>query len=215
MSKPIRHVRQKRHPWDTENYVTTFIPFECLVYKREKPGEAYKFYHYSNTHVRKLYPNSLKVSDLQKLDQARNWAAIRSASFIVLVAGDTAQCVSLSTINEKRTQFLFHGSVYDTFIKEPAPLYSEFCEKYVPFRTFSTLCTFQGPAHRYQSTISFESGLSLFPKQIREQDIQSLGKWVEKGLQKAMHSNVWLTEDGTTYNERTLRPKEKTTNKAR
>jgi len=212
MSNYTRHVRQKRRHEATEGCVTTFVPFDCLVYKREKPSDPYVFYHYSSTHVRKLYPNSLKVSDIQKLDQTRNWAAVRSACFIVLVAGDTAQCISLSTINEKRTHFLYHGSVYDTFIKEQMPLHSEFCENYVPFRTFSTLCTFTGEANRYQSTISFESTLSLFPRQIREKDIQALGKWAENGLQKAMHSNVWLANDGTTYNERSLRPK--TMNKA-
>jgi hypothetical protein len=44
----------------------------------------------------------------------------------------------------------------------------------------------------------------LFPKVIAESEIPKLCKWIESAILKSVHSSVWITDQGASYNEHTL-----------
>lgn len=152
--------------------------------------------------VPKSAPESLRVRDLAAHSQQANWAELRRACFLVLVAGDTAQCVSASNVKERRTPFLYHGSPY----ARPAPrrgVATEIQEDYIPLEFYSTMSWYRGG--RLSSIVPLESGLVLFPRTISEKILPTLGRWVENSIAKCMHTSVWVTDDGDSYNEHTRR----------
>lgn len=191
-----------------ESFATQPIPFPCVVYHREHPGGLYKFSHAcSSSCFHKTFPVSLRVTDLLSHQPSLNWSNIRGACFLVLVAGDVAQAISVSSHSERRTSFLYTGSVYDkrlSSVSAPNLLHTEFHESYIPLKFYGTLATFDY-YNRFQCAVPIESGISLFPCQIGEGDIIKLSKWVEHAVHKAMHSSVWITSNGHKYNEHTLR----------
>ena len=183
------------------------IPFPCVVYRRERAGGVYKFSHTCSTWFHKTFPATLRVKDMRAYHHSLNWANIRNTCFMVLVAGDVAQAISVSTHAEKRTPFLYSGSTYDTqssIFSAPTLLHTEFQESYIPLRFYGTLAAFDS-ANCFQCAIPIESGISLFPCQVCESDIMRLSKWVDHAVNKAMHSSMWVTNAGHKYNEHTLR----------
>jgi hypothetical protein len=183
------------------------VPFPCAVYSRDRAGMPYMFSHLCTTYVHKVFPQRLGVTELRAYDSMHNWTPLRQACFMVLVAGDVAQEVSVGNQLEKRTRFLFDGSIYSRRGKDAGNddlLHTEFHESCVPLRFYGTLATFDA-ANVFHSAVPIESGVALFPRQVQETDVCRMATWVEKCILKTIHSSVWVTELGDSYNEHTLR----------
>jgi hypothetical protein len=183
------------------------VPLPCVVYTRQAPGGSYAFSHHCDQSALKLFPCSLRASDLLRHDPKQNWCSLRRASFLVLVAGDVAQGVSVASAGEKaRTRFLFHGSSY----ARPAEKYkqnvlcSEVSENYVMLYFHGTVAVYD-KNHRFHTAIPVESGVALFPRHIHESDIPLLTRWAEACISKTLHTSVWVTDQGDSYNEHTFR----------
>ena len=185
---------------------SVLVPHPCVVDTRRVSGEAYTFSHHAQLAAPKLFPPSLRTADLRLHDQRQNWAQMQRACFLVLAAGDVAQCVSVTTAGEKRrTQFLYHGSSFARRRAEgqsPATP-SEVHEDFVPLHFHSTMAVFDR-ANRFHAVVPIESGISLFPRQIRDKDIPLLARWVEACMLRSAHASVWVTDLGESYNEHTL-----------
>jgi hypothetical protein len=166
----------------------------------------YTFSHRCTTYVRKVFPQRLGVAELRAHDSQHNWAPLRQACFMVLVAGDVAQEVSVANQLEKRTRFLFDGSAYARRAcgGEADLLHTEFHESCIPLHFHGTLAAFNA-SNEFHSAVPIESGVALFPRQVQEADVHRLAAWVEKCILKTIHSSVWVTERGDSYNEHTLR----------
>jgi hypothetical protein len=135
-------------------------------------------------------------------DGRQNWAALRRACFLVLKAGDTAQAVSLANASDrKRTPFLYHGSSYSRAARDATP--TELDENYLSLHFHGTMAVFD-KAGRSRAIIPLESGIALFPRQIREVDIPLLTRSVEACMARSMHTSIWVTDTGDSYNEHTL-----------
>lgn len=178
-------------------------PFPCVVYtKRPSTGE-YVFSHYCNTRVPKSMPRSMRVAHMQEFAQTPKFSTTLSKSvFLVLVAGDVAQCITATNTGEKRTRFLYRGSTYSRPPACTPPPCSDFNRDYIPLHFFSSLTTFLkgtpvGVTH-------LEAGISLFPRSIRDQDLPTLARWVAHNIAKMVHSSVWITDGLACYNEHTL-----------
>jgi hypothetical protein len=185
--------------------VNMLVPFPCVVYQRDRAGVPYQFSHFCDHFVVKKIPGSLSVTDLREHDHLINWNMLRNACFLVLVAGDVGQCISVSSAGEKRPHFLFHGSKYSKIDKDvKLNFLTEFHEGFVPVILFGTLSSFDKRG-RYRSTIPLEAAVCLFPKVITESEIPKLTKWIESAILKSIHSSVWITDLGSSYNEHTLR----------
>lgn len=181
------------------------VPFPCVVYKRDRASVPYRFSHFCESHVLKKIPCSLRVSDLQRHDSLSNWNSLRKACFLVLVAGDVAQCISVSSASEKRTSFLYHGSCYSEHdARVQYDFATEFDECFVPLFVFGTLCSFDRFG-KYRSTIPIEAAVCLFPTLLLEKDIPRVIKWIEQAMLKSVHCSVWVSDTGSSYNEHTLR----------
>jgi len=179
------------------------IPFPCAVYVRGQSAGVYEFSHQCEQRVLKAFPSSLRASELRTHEPRLNWQALHLTPFLILVAGDTAQGVSLATSSHKaRTQFLYHGSGYARQGGRAGPALSELSENYVSLHFHGSMAVFD-PACRFHAVVPIESGISLFPKLIREADIPLLAHWVEACLQRSCASSVWVTDQGDSYNEQT------------
>ncbi len=184
------------------------IPFPCAVYVRGKTAGVYEFSHQCEQRVLKAFPSSLRTSELRTHEPRVNWQSLQATPFLILVAGDTAQGVSLVTSKLKaRTQFLYHGSGYARQGRSCCML-SEFNENYTSLHFYGSMAVFDSSC-RFHAVVPIESGVSLFPKQIRETDVPLLAHWVEACLQKSCASSVWVTDHGDSYNEqsRTCSPR--------
>ena len=175
-----------------------------MVYTRDKAGAAYTFSHSCPMHVPKALPRSLRVQDLQEFapKSAEFARGLVNTAFLVLVAGDRAQCVSVANIRERRISFLFRGSCYERRAKRLTEC-SEIEEGYVSLYFYSTLSTFHAGCR--PSIVPLENGLVLFPTRLREKDIPRLCKWVRHHVEKAIHQSLWVA-NGVAYNEHTLAP---------
>ena len=178
-----------------------------MVYTRDAAGAVYKFSHACPTHVPKSLPRSLRVQDLQEFTprSAEFAKGLMGTAFLVLVAGDRAQCVSVANIRERRIPFLFKGSCYERAAGNSKEC-SEIDDKYVSLYFYSTISTFtQG----YRpSMVPLENGLVLFPKHLKERDIPRLAKWVRHHVEKTIYQSLWVA-NGVVYNEHTLAPSRK------
>ena len=181
----------------------TRVPLPCVVYTRLVSGGVYTFSHHCGQTVPKQFPPSLRTADLSQHDAGQNWANLRRACFLVLVAGDVAQCISLANVHDKsRIRFLYNGSAY---ARKAAPEWpSEVHEDFVSLHFHGTMAVFD-KSNRYHSAIPLESGISLFPRQIREKDIPLLARWTEACMLRSTQTSVWVTDTGESYNEHTLR----------
>ena len=185
------------------------LEFPCAVYKRTgKKCSEYEFSHYTPTKVGKQFPASLRVTDLQEYNTAAPSAiqAMRKACFLVLVSGDTAQCVSAANAHEKRTQFLYNGSQYATQRHlHPSPhasQSSEVHEDYIQLNFFSTLAAYT--LDGIVSICDLGCGLNLFPRKIHERDIHTLGKWVDHSIARSAAAGTWVeTTTNISYSEQT------------
>ena len=73
----------------------------------------------------------------------------------------------------------------------------------MPLHFHSTMAVFDR-ANRFHAVVPIESGISLFPRQIRDKDIPLLARWVEACMLRSAHASVWVTDLGESYNEHTL-----------
>jgi hypothetical protein len=180
------------------------VPLPCVVYTRLVPGGAYTFSHFCDQSALKCFPQSLRASDLRQHDPQQNLAALHRACFLVLVAGDVAQCVSVSSsaAGKRHAPFLYHGSSYARDISRDG-MHSELNENYVSLHFHGTMAAFDRVA-RLSTVIPLESGISLFPRQIREGDIPLLTRWVAACMLRSTQSSVWVASSGDSYNEHTM-----------
>jgi hypothetical protein len=178
------------------------VPFPCMVYTRDSAGAVYRFSHACPMHIPKSLPRSLRVQDLQEFKQRSGefTRGLMNTAFLVLVAGDRAQCVSVANMREKRIPFLFRGSCYERRLERLAKC-SEIEEGYVSMYFYSTLTTFSRGSR--PGVMPLENGLILFPKMLRERDIPRLGKWVRHHVEKAIHQSMWVVDE-VAYNEHSL-----------
>lgn len=183
------------------------VPFPCVVYtKKRKNASEYEFSHYTPAAVAKSFPASLRVADLQAHSLSTvHVIMMRKACFLVLVSGDTAQCVSATNTHEKRTQFLYSGSRYATphsAGSTHALRTSEVHEDYVQLCFFSTLAAYAPGAA--PSICDLGCGISLFPRTIHEKDIATLGKWVDHNIARSAAAGTWVETSGNlSYSEQT------------
>lgn len=194
------------------------LPFPCAVYIKQKgsgggsssASTSYEFSHYyAHSSVLKTMPPSLRTRDLQEHIPALMslQGAMRKACFLVLVAGDVAQCVSVANSQEHtRTRFLFRGSQYDNnnlhVISTRKPtMCSEFNSDYIPLHFYSTLASFHNGG--LSGVSDLECGISLFPRRICEKDLQTLARWVDHNIGKSVHGSVWATNEAESYSEYT------------
>jgi hypothetical protein len=179
------------------------VRIPCAVYVRE--GRHYRFSHCCRPRPpRKAIPGSLRVRDLQEYSrQPPLLATLRKSCFLVLVAGDVAQCVSVDNAGEhaQRVRFLYRGSEYAQRTREGQQGGgSEFHEDYVPL-CFHTTLAFYGMRDGLLSVRELECGIALFPRCICERDLPTLARWTDHNLAKAVHGSVWLSEGSESYNE--------------
>ena len=183
------------------------VPHPCVVYTRRISGTGYTFSHFAEPQrVLKLFPASLRVSDLRLHDTRPNRDALDRACFLVLVAGDVAQCVSVATAEcGKRTRFLYHGSSYArrSGTHHDSPASSDLSEDYIPLYFHATMAVFDRGA-RFHACMPLESGIALFPRQIQDRDIPLLARWVQACTARSTRASVWVSGTGESYNEHTL-----------
>jgi hypothetical protein len=183
------------------------VPLPCVVYTRRVPGGVYTYSHHCDQTALKCLPASMRTSDLREHDPQQNLAALHKTCFLVLVAGDVARCVSVAAVERKQKPqpFLFLGSSYARDLaKTPLDgMHSELNEDYVSLHFHGTMAVFDKAA-RFTAVIPLESGISLFPRQIRESDAPLLARWVSACMLRSVQSSVWVTESGDSYNEHTM-----------
>ena len=178
------------------------VPVPCAVYTRRAPGDPYRFSHLCDQRAVKSFPSSLRASDLLQHDTRQNWASLHKTCFLVLAAGDTAQTVCVANAkDQKRQSFLYLGSSYSRITHGATP--SELDENYVPLHFHGTMAVFD-KAGRFHAIVPIESGITLFPRQIRETDVPRLARWVESCMARSIHASIWVTDAGDSYNEHTL-----------
>jgi hypothetical protein len=179
------------------------VPFECAVYVRAPRAGDYVFSHYCPSLVCKPLPKSLRVKDMREFARQPSLVStLRKSFFLVLVAGDVAQCVSTANVGEKRVRFLYRGSEYARPPRPAPPRCTKFHEDYIPLHFYSALVSFS--RGEPCGLTCLESGIALFPRSIREQDLPTLARWVEHALVKAAHSTTWITERSESYSEHSL-----------
>jgi len=192
------------------------VPFPCVVYTKQQSAgpqhqqaPTYTFSHHCSFQTaQKMLPKSLRVSDLRAYDHALSWAHLSRACFLVLVAGDTAQCVSIANASEakQRVRFLYRGSAFARPAHRPEStlLHSELSEAYVPLHFHGTMAVYDRFSTGVRAVIPLESGIALFPRQIAERDIALLARWVTQCARRSLQASVWLTNNGDSYSEATL-----------
>jgi hypothetical protein len=183
------------------------VPLPCVVYTRQVPGGGYVFSHHCEQRVVKLFPATLRTADLLNHDSRQNRCNMDRAFFLVLVAGDIAQSVSLANAGEKsRTQFLYRGSTYARPVQTTAhggKTCSELSEHCVSLHFYGTMAVYDKNC-KFHTAIPVESGVALFPRHIQESDIGLLSKWAGACMNKGLHTSVWVSDTGDSYNEHTL-----------
>lgn len=188
------------------------VPFPCVVYTRQGSGghHHYNFSHHCCPQLaQKALPRSLRVSDLRGYDPCLSWTHLSKACFLVLVAGDTAQCVSIANAADgKRIRFLYRGSAFARQAPEPVRLHSELSEAYVPLHFHGTMAVYDRFAG-VRAVIPLESGIALFPRQILDRDIPLLARWVTQCARRSLQASVWVTNNGDSYSEAGLQLSQK------
>ncbi len=180
---------------------SVWVPFPCVVYTRQGSGGHYTFSHCCHQQAQRSLPRTLRVSDLREYDPGQSCKHLSKACFLVLVAGDVAQCISISSAGEsKRIRFLYRGSAY----ARPAPglpvQHSEVSEAYVPLHFHGIMAVFDRFAG-IRAVIPIESGIALFPRRILDSDVPLLSRWVWHCAQRSIHASVWVTDSGDSYGE--------------
>lgn len=191
-----------------------WVPFPCVVYCRTGSGGHYTFSHCCQQQAQKYIPKTLRVSDIRQYDPAENWKHLSKACFLVLVAGDVAQCINLANAGDKkRIQFLYPGSAYARPVPGMPVQHTELSDAYVPLHFHGTMAVFDRFAG-IRTAIPIESGIALFPRRILDADIPLLTRWVSQCAQRSLHASVWVTDSGHSYSEQILKLRQ-THNKTR
>lgn len=180
------------------------VPFPCVVYTRQGSGrQGYTYSHHCcPQQAQKALPRTLRVSDLREYDHGLSWAHLGKACFLVLVAGDTAQCVTIANAAEgKRIRFLYRGSAFAR--QAPEHLHSELSEAYVPLHFHGTMAVYDRFAG-VRAVIPIESGIALFPREILDRDVPLLARWVSQCARRSLQASVWVTSHGDSYSEATM-----------
>ena len=125
---------------------------------------------------------------------------MQKAVFLVLVAGDKAQCISLANWKEKRTMFLYHGSEYSKAISIAQPS-EEITSDYISMQFFCTMACFHGG--KLNEVVPFPSMFYVIPKILEEKEFACHFHYLENYISKTLADSIWMTERGV-YNERTL-----------
>lgn len=190
------------------------VPCPCVVYSRQKSGGQYTFSHHSPSHALKTLPASLRVADIRTHASSSNWGHLQKACFLVLVAGDVAQCVSISNAGDaSRVQFLYKGSRFASRALHDLTE-SEVADSHVTLRFFGTMAVYD-PSASLSAIVPLESGIALFPRNIQEGDVPMLAQWASNCMQRSLQASVWVTASGGGYNELTLEPTRNTRIKRR
>lgn len=185
---------------------SVWTPFPCVVYIRQGMGERYAFSHCCLQQAQKSLPRTLRVSDLREYDPGQNWKHLNKACFLVLVAGDVAQCISIANAGEpkSRLQFLYRGSAFARPVPDLPVQHSELSEAYVPLHFHGTMAVFDRFAG-IRAVIPIESGIALFPREILDTDTTQLARWVSHCARRSLHASMWVTDSGDSYSEACLK----------
>lgn len=172
---------------------TTRIPFPCAVYSRDPASNAYTFSHFCSADVDKVFPASLRVRDLAAHDRGANCARMRRTPFLVLVAGDRAQCVTVHNARDGgRTWFLYTMSPQSCPVQWPSRV-DEVEPDFIPLTFCSTLAQYR--AGELCHVASFQRNLLLIPARIRTGDIPRLASFVEYKIHLSIQGSVWLMDE--------------------
>lgn len=180
------------------------VPTPCPVYVKSPSSQGvYEFSHCCKLTTPKTFPASLRTTDLRAYDARQNWIDLCKTSFLVLVSGDVAQCVSIANASDKsRTRFLYNGSAYARKSAEAEVFPSELHDCSVSMHFHATMAVFDARRHTLSAVIPLECGVCLFPRRIHEKDLHhSLSRWVESCMKRSLLSSVWVTAHGDSYNE--------------
>lgn len=168
------------------------IPFPCAVYSRDPSGDLYTFSHFCRAEVDKAFPSSLRVRDLAAHDRGANCARMMRTPFLVLVAGDRAQCVSVHNAHDRdRTWFLYTRSPQSCPVLWP-PRVDELEQGFVSLAFSSTLAQFR--AGELQHVASFQRNMLIFPTRVRTGDVPRLARFVEHHVHLSLQGSVWLMD---------------------
>jgi len=184
-----------------EHMQAVSVPFPCVVYRREKPGEPFQYSHHSQETFRKQLPWSLRVSDLRQFDPLENWRQLCRACFLVLVAGDVARRITLELRGDGHP-FLYNGSAYARTNKRGDCLPSELHDT-VPLVFHSTMTNLG------VGSAPLEAAIVLLPRTLREQELPKIRQWVQAAARRSLSASLIFTDRGDSYNENSLQRKEK------
>jgi len=183
---------------------TTPVPFPCAVYARDTTGADYEFRHFCGSHASKQLPKSLRTRDLAEYSASANTARLLREPFLVLVAGDRAQCVSVENAADRdRTWFLYPASRQSRPVPWPRHI-EELEQGFVPMTFCSTMASYT--AGRLTAVVPVERGPLLLPSRLRERDLKQIAGLVERKVRRSIEGSVWLV-DGEPLNEASLFPK--------
>ena len=183
---------------------TTSVPFPCAVYARETTGADYEFRHFCASQVSKQLPQSLRTRDLAEYSAPANTTRLLREPFLVLVAGDRAQCVSVENAADRDcTWFLYPASRQSKPVQWPRDI-EELEPGFVPMTFCSTMATYT--AGRLAAVMPVERGPLLLPSRLRERDLRQIAGLVERKVRRSVEGSVWLV-DGEPLNEASLFPK--------
>lgn len=180
------------------------IPFPCAVYARATAGAEYEFQHFCRADVGKQFPATLRTRDLADYRPSANTARLLREPFVVLVAGDRAQCVSVENADDRdRTWFLYPSSPQSRPVRWPREI-EEVEPGSVPMTFCSTMASYA--KGRLGSVVPVERGPLLLPSRLRERDLKRIASLVERKVRLSIEGSVWLV-DGECLNESSLYPK--------
>lgn len=186
---------------------SVWVPFPCVVYTKQ--GGHYTFSHACLQQAQKVLPKTLRVSDLRGFEHGQSWSHLSKTCFLVLVAGDTAQCVSISNAGDgKQVRFLYRGSAFARPAPDPQRLHSELSEAYIPLHFHGTMAVYDHFLG-VRAVIPIESGIALFPRSITDKEIPLLARWVTQCVRRSLQASVWVTNSGDSYSESTLQIRKK------
>lgn len=169
------------------------IPFPCAVYSRDPGSDMYSFSHFCRAEVNKAFPASLRVRDLAAHDRGANCGQMMRTPFLVLVAGDRAQCVSVHNARDRdRTWFLYTRSPQSCPVLWP-PRVDEVEPGFVSLAFCSTLAQFSAGELRHVAC--FERNLLIFPAMMRTGEIPRLSRVVQHHIHLSLQGSVWVMDD--------------------
>lgn len=169
------------------------VRFPCAVYSRKPGSDLYSFSHFCRSDYDKTFPNSLRVRDLAAHDRTANSTMMLRTPFLVLVAGDRAQCVSVHNASDSERPWFLYTMSPQSCPEHWPPTVDEVEPDFISLTFCSTLAQFRGGELQHVST--FQRNLLLFPASLRTGDIPRLASWVERKVHLSIQGSVWLMEE--------------------